>query len=78
MLRIYERYFARQIYLAFIFILFAFSGLFFFFDLINELSEAMTVASICGLGQVASNPITTVIKFFPEEVNKYLAANGRK
>lgn len=28
-MRIYERYFARQIYLAFIFILFAFSGLFF-------------------------------------------------
>lgn len=37
-MRIYERYFARQIYLAFIFILFAFSGLFFFFDLINELN----------------------------------------
>ena len=38
-MRIYERYFARQIYLAFIFILFAFSGLFFFFDLINELNS---------------------------------------
>ncbi len=37
-MRIYERYFARQIYLAFIFILFAFSALFFFFDLINELN----------------------------------------
>jgi lipopolysaccharide export system permease protein len=37
-MRIYERYFARQVYLAFTFILFAFSGLFFFFDLINELS----------------------------------------
>ncbi len=37
-MRIYERYFARQIYLAFIFILFAFSGLFFFFDLVNELN----------------------------------------
>ena len=37
-MRIYERYFARQIYLAFVFILFAFSGLFFFFDLINELN----------------------------------------
>lgn len=37
-MRIYERYFARQVYLAFIFILFAFSGLFFFFDLINELN----------------------------------------
>ncbi|MFL9871028.1 LPS export ABC transporter permease LptG [Paraburkholderia megapolitana] len=38
-MRIYERYFARQIYLTFVFILFAFSGLFFFFDLINELNS---------------------------------------
>ncbi|HTI18690.1 MAG TPA: LPS export ABC transporter permease LptG [Trinickia sp.] len=37
-MRIYERYFARQIYLAFVFVLFAFSALFFFFDLINELN----------------------------------------
>jgi lipopolysaccharide export system permease protein len=37
-MRIYERYFSRQIYLAFVFVLFAFSGLFFFFDLINELN----------------------------------------
>ncbi|CAN7472431.1 LPS export ABC transporter permease LptG [Trinickia sp. LjRoot230] len=37
-MRIYEKYFARQIYFAFVFILFAFSGLFFFFDLINELN----------------------------------------
>jgi lipopolysaccharide export system permease protein len=39
MLMIYERYLARQIYLAFVFILFAFSGLFFFFDLIGELNS---------------------------------------
>ncbi|PLZ00517.1 LPS export ABC transporter permease LptG [Burkholderia sp. WAC0059] len=38
-MRIYERYFARQVYLTFVFILFAFSGLFFFFDLINELNS---------------------------------------
>ncbi|OJB66193.1 LPS export ABC transporter permease LptG, partial [Burkholderia ubonensis] len=31
--------FARQIYVTFVFILFAFSGLFFFFDLINELNS---------------------------------------
>jgi lipopolysaccharide export system permease protein len=37
-MRIYERYFAWQIYIAFVFILFAFSGLFFFFDLISELN----------------------------------------
>lgn len=38
-MRLYEKYFARQIYLAFTFVLFAFSGLFFFFDLINELNS---------------------------------------
>jgi lipopolysaccharide export system permease protein len=37
-MRIYEKYFARQVYLAFAFVLFAFSALFFFFDLINELN----------------------------------------
>jgi len=37
-MRIYERYFARQIYLTFAFVQFAFIGLFFFFDLINELN----------------------------------------
>ncbi|MGA2638402.1 NADH-ubiquinone oxidoreductase-F iron-sulfur binding region domain-containing protein [Methylocella sp.] len=36
-------------------------------DLLDELSEVMRDASICGLGQAASNPLTTVIKFFPEE-----------
>ena len=36
-MKVYERYFARQIYLTFLFVLFAFSGLFFFFDLISEL-----------------------------------------
>ena len=38
-MRIYEKYFASQVYLTFIFVLFAFSGLFFFFDLINELNS---------------------------------------
>ncbi|WP_414442849.1 LPS export ABC transporter permease LptG [Burkholderia sp. 22PA0106] len=38
-MRLYEKYFARQIYLTFIFVLFAFSGLFFFFDLISELNS---------------------------------------
>ncbi len=39
---------------------------------IGELSDAMGATSICGLGQVASNPITSVLKYFPEEVEKYL------
>jgi formate dehydrogenase len=34
--------------------------------LLGELSQAMRDASICGLGQAASNPLTSVIKYFPE------------
>ncbi|MBX9710659.1 MAG: NAD(P)H-dependent oxidoreductase subunit E [Xanthobacteraceae bacterium] len=36
-------------------------------DLLDELSQTMRDASICGLGQAASNPLTSVIKYFPEE-----------
>ena len=36
-------------------------------ELLGELSDAMRDASICGLGQAASNPLTTVMKYFPEE-----------
>jgi NADH:ubiquinone oxidoreductase subunit F (NADH-binding)/NADH:ubiquinone oxidoreductase subunit E len=43
-------------------------------DLLEELSAAMRDASICGLGQAASNPLTTVIKYFPEEFSPKQAA----
>ncbi|SHK09759.1 NAD-dependent formate dehydrogenase flavoprotein subunit [Bradyrhizobium lablabi] len=36
-------------------------------QLLDELSQAMRDASICGLGQAASNPLTSVIKYFPGE-----------
>ena len=35
--------------------------------LLEELSQAMRDASICGLGQAAPNPLTSVIKYFPDE-----------
>ncbi|WP_417708382.1 NAD(P)H-dependent oxidoreductase subunit E [Roseibium aggregatum] len=34
---------------------------------IADLDAVMRSASICGLGQAASNPVTSVLKFFPEE-----------
>ena len=34
--------------------------------LLEELSQCMRDASICGLGQAASNPVSTVIKYFPD------------
>jgi formate dehydrogenase len=37
--------------------------------LLNELSQCMRDASICGLGQAASNPLTTVIRYFPHLFN---------
>ena len=35
--------------------------------LLIELSAAMRDASICGLGQAAPNPLTSVLRYFPEE-----------
>jgi len=34
--------------------------------LLGELSDAMRDASICGLGQAASNPLTSLMRYFPE------------
>jgi len=34
--------------------------------LLEELSQAMRDASICGLGQAASNPLQTVMRYFPD------------
>ncbi len=43
--------------------------------LLGELSAVMRDASICGLGQAASNPLATAMKFFPDEIRS--AAEGR-
>jgi formate dehydrogenase beta subunit len=37
--------------------------------LLQELSQAMMDASICGLGQAAPNPVLSVLKYFPQEVD---------
>ena len=36
--------------------------------LLDELSQAMMDASICGLGQAAPNPVRCVVEFFPKEI----------
>ena len=36
--------------------------------LLEELSQAMTDASICGLGQAAANPLRSLMKYFPEDM----------
>ncbi|MGA4552497.1 NAD(P)H-dependent oxidoreductase subunit E [Methylorubrum aminovorans] len=35
-------------------------------ELLGELAQCMRDASICGLGQAASNPVSSVIKYFPD------------
>ena len=42
-------------------------------SLVSELSDTMILTSICGLGQVASNPIASVLRHFRTDVEKYLA-----
>ncbi len=41
-------------------------------DVIHELGDAMALASICGLGQIAPAPIASVIKHFPEEIEDHI------
>ena len=36
---------------------------------LKDLSEVMSQASICGLGQAATNPLNSVLKYFSNEIN---------
>ena len=37
-------------------------------SLLEDLAQTMSDASICGLGQAASNPVKSVLKYFSNEV----------
>ena len=41
-------------------------------QLSDELGQVMALTSICGLGQVASAPIRSLLRFFPSDVKKHL------
>ena len=43
-------------------------------QLLDELSQVMRDASICGLGQAAPNPLLCVLKYFPDELTKPLGS----
>jgi NADH:ubiquinone oxidoreductase subunit F (NADH-binding)/NADH:ubiquinone oxidoreductase subunit E len=43
------------------------------FDSFPELDETLRLTSICGLGQVALNPITSVLAHFPDDVARHTA-----
>lgn len=40
--------------------------------LVNDLALTMSISSICGLGQVAANPMKTVIQYFDDDLKKYI------
>ena len=39
---------------------------------VAELSQTMILTAICGLGTVAANPLSSLLKYFPNEVRAYL------
>jgi formate dehydrogenase len=39
-------------------------------NLLNDLSRVMAGASICGLGQAAPNPLLSILRHFPEELER--------
>ena len=41
-------------------------------DTIDEIAEAMQLTSICGLGQAAPLPITSVVRHFRDEIERHL------
>lgn len=41
-------------------------------ELIDELAATMALTSICGLGQAAPNPILSVIKYFRDDITRYV------
>ena len=36
---------------------------------LEDLAQVMSDASICGLGQAAPNPVRSVIRYFPQELD---------
>ena len=40
-------------------------------ELLEDLCEVMESSSICGLGQAATNPIRSSIKYFPDEIKNH-------
>jgi NADH:ubiquinone oxidoreductase subunit F (NADH-binding) len=41
---------------------------------IPDLAETMASTAICGLGTVAPNPLSTLLRFFPKDIERYINA----
>jgi NADH:ubiquinone oxidoreductase subunit F (NADH-binding) len=38
----------------------------------EELAQTMLMTAICGLGQIAANPIRSALRYFPQDLRKYV------
>jgi len=45
---------------------------------INELNDVLAFASLCGLGQMAPNPVRALMKHFPDEVDEHVRGQCSK
>jgi NADH:ubiquinone oxidoreductase subunit F (NADH-binding)/NADH:ubiquinone oxidoreductase subunit E len=45
--------------------------------LVQELTRAMEMTSICGLGMVAAKPLQSALQFFADDVRRHVAGGGR-
>jgi NADH:ubiquinone oxidoreductase subunit F (NADH-binding) len=45
--------------------------------LVHELTRAMEMTSICGLGMVAAKPLQSAIQFFPNDVSRHLNGHSK-
>jgi len=43
-------------------------------EMVLDLGTVMELTSICGLGAVAPGPMTSIVKYFPDELKRYLVA----
>jgi NADH:ubiquinone oxidoreductase subunit F (NADH-binding)/NADH:ubiquinone oxidoreductase subunit E len=43
---------------------------------VSELAQTMTLTSICGLGAVAANPLTSVLRLFRDDIARYVPLDG--
>jgi NADH:ubiquinone oxidoreductase subunit F (NADH-binding) len=41
-------------------------------DTVHELAETMQLTSICGLGQAAPLPVTSVVRYFRDEIERHV------
>ncbi len=44
--------------------------------LVHDLTRAMEMTSICGLGMVAAKPFQSAIQFFPDDVRRHMVGGG--